>query len=149
MANSRINFVFYVDVVATLLARRRSECAYVVKLLLLQLRVIFLLSCAEIARALSLSQSLLEFDCALTIPENLFVMHKHTLSYFPLSLSLSLSVCRAQQQRRSSSSNFGLLVCFVFELLPVLLLRSKPTAVRSYRRSLCVCVSVCVRVRVQ
>lgn len=78
------------------LRRRCSECAYVVKLLLLQLRVIFLLSCAEIARALSLSQSLLEFDGALTIPENLFVMHKHTLSYFPLSLPLSLPVCRAQ-----------------------------------------------------
>lgn len=81
------------------LRRRCSECAYVVKLLLLQLRVIFLLSCAEIARALSLSSlNLCLSSMALSPFQKTCLSCTNTLSHTFRSLSptLSLSVCRAQ-----------------------------------------------------
>lgn len=97
---------------------------------------------SQLVSAMTLSQQA-GFCLLCSIPENLFVMHKHTLSFCTRSLSA------AAQRSSSSSSNCGLLVCFVFELLPVLLLRSKPTAVRSIapfktrRIFLCVCVCTC------
>lgn len=81
------------------LRRRRSECAYVVKLLLLQLRVIFLLSCAEIARALSLSSlSISAWVRWRSHHSRKLVCHAqtHSLILSALSPTLSLSVCRAQ-----------------------------------------------------
>lgn len=90
------------------LRRRRSECAYVVKLLLLQLRVIFLLSCAEIARALSLTLSSLNLclsSMALSPFQKTCLSCTNTLSHTFRSLSHSLSLSVVRSSDRSSSSS--------------------------------------------
>lgn len=104
------------------LRRRCSECAYVVKLLLLQLRVIFLLSCAEIARALSLSSLSLNLclsSMALSPFQKTCLSCTNTLSHTFRSLSHSLSFClscavRIEAAAAAATSAYWFVLCLNF-----------------------------------
>lgn len=105
------------------LRRRRSECAYVVKLLLLQLRVIFLLSCAEIARALSLSSLSLNLclsSMALSPFQKTCLSCTNTLSHTfrslspTLSLCLSVVLCSSGAAAAAATSAYWFVLCLNF-----------------------------------
>lgn len=136
--------------------RRRSECAYVVKLLL-QLRVIFLLSRAKIARALldcptlslwlnSMALSSFQKTClsCTNVLSHTFRSHSPSLS---LSVVLSSDRSSAEAAAAATSAYWFVLCLNFFQFFCCVQSRRRSAVI--VVPSLCVCVSVFVRVRVQ